>query len=109
MQELLPETYRQLMDFVDVVPYSDPPPVAPFCSLVLNFNVATGIHRDPQDLEICLVLVISDCVGGELCLLEPGLVLDLRPGDLVIFPSADISHFNLPFIGKRCSVVLNTD
>jgi hypothetical protein len=53
--------------------------------------------------------VIGEHEGGELCLLEPGLVLELRNGDVVIFQSGQISHFNLHYSGVRASVVLNTD
>ncbi|KAF8869528.1 hypothetical protein CPB84DRAFT_1755006 [Gymnopilus junonius] len=83
--------------------------VYPFGSYVLNVNVSTRIHRDTGDQHICLVLVISDCVGGELVFKEPGLVLDLKNGDVVIFASKDISHFNQHFVGKRASLVFHTD
>lgn len=77
---------------------------------VLNINVTTKIHRDPNDKDICLVIVItSDCEGGELCLLEPGLVLALRNGDIIVFPSCKISHFNLHYKGRRASLVLQSD
>lgn len=72
-------------------------------------NVTTRIHRDRGDQDICLILVLSDCKGGDLCLMEPGLVLQLDHGDIVIFPSADISHFNLHYQGKRASVVFHSD
>jgi predicted 2-oxoglutarate/Fe(II)-dependent dioxygenase YbiX len=62
-----------------------------------------------MDKIICMILVISDCEGGELVLYEPGLVLDLRSGDVAIFPSDDITHFNLHFRGKRASLVFHTD
>jgi len=77
---------------------------------VLNINVATKIHRDANDKDICLVIVISsDCEGGELCLMEPGLVLALRNGDAVVFPSCKISHFNQHYKGRRASLVLQSD
>lgn len=108
-QALLPGICAQLFQFVDTLPYGDIPVCPPFTSLVLNFNVNTLIHRDQDDQEVCLVLVVSDCVGGELCLYEPGIVLDLHPGDLVIFPSKDISHFNLDYKGRRASWVFTSD
>ncbi len=40
---------------------------------------------------------------------EPGIVLGLRNGDVVIFPSAAISHFNLHYKGMRASIVLHSD
>jgi len=57
-----------------------------------------------------MVIVISeDCVGGELALLEPGLVLDLQNGDAVLFPSGKISHFNMHYKGMRASLVFHSD
>jgi hypothetical protein len=84
-------------------------PAHPFGGFVLNINVVTGAHRDFKDLKICLVLVIGDHIGGELCLVEPGLVLQLRNGDMAIFPSGRITHFNLHYTGTRASVVLHSD
>lgn len=76
---------------------------------MVNLNVTTSFHRDTEDQDICMVLVISECEGGELCLYEPGLVLELKCGDMVIFKSVEISHFNLHFKGKRASLVFHSD
>jgi hypothetical protein len=81
----------------------------PFTGIVININVATLGHRDRKDKRICLVLPIGDFTGGELCLYEPGLVIALRPGDLVIFPSYRYTHFNLDYEGLRSSLVLHSD
>jgi hypothetical protein len=54
-------------------------------------------------------LVIGQFAGGELCLFEPGLVMPLRNGDMVVFPSRSITHFNLHYEGTRASVVLHSD
>jgi len=76
---------------------------------VLNINVVTQSYCDPKDLRVCLVLVIGQHMGGELCLFEPGLVLRLRNGDMVLFPSGHITHFNLHYKGLRASLVLHSD
>ena len=91
------------------MPSARPHPLAPWSSLVINFNVATLAHRDPKDEHICCVLVIGDCKGGDLCLYEPGLVIPLQSGDFVAFKSGDITHFNLHFQGERVSFVFHTD
>ena len=64
---------------------------------------------DSQDDDLCVVLPFGDWKGGELCLYESGLVLELRPGDVVMFPSNHITHFNLHMEGYRGSLVLSTD
>jgi hypothetical protein len=109
LKELLPDSYKTLSYLIEALPNCDTSPVHPFSGFVLNVNVSTRIHRDWGDEDICLVLVLSDCVGGELCLLEPGVVLKLNTGDIIIFKSADISHFNLHYTGKRASLVFHTD
>jgi hypothetical protein len=40
---------------------------------------------------------------------EQGLVLELRSGDFAIFRSAETTHFNLDYEGKRASMVFHTD
>lgn len=73
-------------------------------------NLRCVIHLDKGDKEkFCLVLVLSDCEGGELAFKELGVVLDLQSGDFVIFRSKDLSHFNLHFRGIRFSFVFHTD
>lgn len=56
-------------------------------------------------------MAISDdnCQGGDICFLEPGIRLELLCGDMVLFPSSKISHFNLDFKGERASFVLHSD
>lgn len=82
----------------------------PFAGFVLNFNVATIGHRDSMDMEMCVILVISDdCEGGDLVLFEYGLVIPLGSGDVIAFPSHKVTHFNLHFKGKRSSIVFHSD
>lgn len=58
-------------------------------------------HRDPLDLGYgTSAMYISGDFdgsrGGELVLHEPRLVIRLYPGDIIFFPSACITHSNLP-------------
>ena len=64
-----------------------------------------------MDLDVCLIIVISKCIGGDLVLLEPGLVLEQRNGDAMVFPlaSGDISHYNMNFVGFCASIVFHSD
>ena len=95
--------------FAEVLPVDGESPAAPFAGFVINFNVATSIHRD-NDRGFCVVLVVSEnCQGGALCLEELGIKLDLANGDVVIFPSQKISHFNTHFKGERVLIVFHTD
>ena len=70
----------------------------------------TKLHRDWNDLKFCLVLILSeDCEGGDIYFMEPGIRLGLKSGDLVLFRSRELSHFNLHFKGKRASIVFHSD
>ena len=109
LKSLLPEAHENLSNFVDCLPGNESPMAHPFSGFVLNINVSTRIHRDWNDKDICIVIPISDCEGGELVLMELGLVLDLKNGDMVIFRSGELSHFNLHYRGKRASLVLHSD
>lgn len=84
-------------------------PAYPFTGYVVNLNVVTDAHRDFKDKTICIVLALGQFQGGQLVLYEPGLVVDLRSGDWVAFPSGDTTHFNLHYKGKRASIVLHSD
>jgi hypothetical protein len=91
------------------LPASQQSPVHPFCSFVVNIQVASWGHRDPYDDVICLIIPIGSFTGGQLCLFEPGIIIDMKPGDVVVFPSSRITHFNLHFKGIRHSLVCQTD
>ena len=67
------------------------------------------MHRDWDDTDICSVMVVSDCLGGALVIVELGLVIDLQNGDQILFKSSELTHFNLHFEGLRSSFVFHTD
>lgn len=118
MQELFPDNFKILSQFVDCLPCNFLSPVYPFSGFVLNLNIATRIHRDWGDSDICLVISFSDAKeqtaqikgqDGALCFQELGLVCCLRPGVPLLFRSRKLSHFNRHFKGYRASLVLHTD
>ncbi|TFK58138.1 hypothetical protein BDN72DRAFT_746515, partial [Pluteus cervinus] len=92
-----PDEYKSLCKYTDSLPMTEPAPAPPFAGLVYNLNVATELHRDWNDDGICVVVVISDCTGGELILVELGLVIELKNGDAIVFRSGDITHLNAHF------------
>ncbi|KAI0062592.1 hypothetical protein BV25DRAFT_1803811 [Artomyces pyxidatus] len=105
----LPEEYTILEAEIEVLPGNSRSPVHPFGGFVVNLNVTTRAHRDGKDLSVCFVMPLGKFQGGELVLVEPGLVLRLRSGDFVVFPSKKVTHFNMHYKGKRASLVLQTD
>lgn len=109
IETCLPEEYSVLSQVARMLPGNAYSPVHPFTSLVININAQTQGHRDTGDQEFCLVMPVGTYTGGGLALVEPGLILDLRPGDFAIFRSCDVTHFNMNYRGKRASLVLHTD
>ena len=109
MKEYLPDVYDTLIPYAEVLPGNTFAPAYPFSGFVINVNVCTKVHRDRQDLVACLVMPIGDFTKGALVLKEPGMVIPLRSGDAVVFPSGNITHFNLDYEGQRASLVLHSD
>ena len=63
------------------------------------------MHTDSENLSygLCVVCPFGNFDwenGAELLLLEPGIILQLRPGDALFFPSATITHGNFPLSSK---------
>jgi hypothetical protein len=109
LRYLLADVYQNLEVYCNILPFNANPATRPFTGVVLNFRVSTSGHRDKIDKVICVLIPFGKWEGGELCLYELGLVLKLQPGDVFIFKSCDITHFNLHFSGIRGSIVLHSD
>jgi hypothetical protein len=101
MKQLLPDEYKTLSTYVDMLPCNNVSPVYPFTGFVVNMNVTTLLHRDPEDEKLCLILIILDCEDGELCFVESGLVLCLKLEDVIAFMSTKLAHFNAQFSGYQ--------
>ena len=82
-------------------------PADPWSGIVVNANCATRAHRDVGDDDYCMVVVVSDCEGGDLVFHELGLVFSARNAS--IFLSTKLTHYNLDFKGTRGSLVLHSD
>ena len=109
LKKHLPQEYTIMSVLLDQLPLGDRPATYPFGGFVLNIQVCTDGHKDEFDDTICLVIPFGDYEGGDLVLWERGLVLDLKQGHLIFFPSSRITHFNLHFTGFRGSIVMHTD
>ncbi|KAJ6497291.1 hypothetical protein C8R45DRAFT_1211230 [Mycena sanguinolenta] len=109
LQRRFPDQYENLRIYCDALPMHTASPAYPFGGFVLNLHVATWAHQDHGDKDLCIVIPFGNFKGGELCLYEVGFKFDLRMGDILIFPSCDITHFNMDFSGKRGTLVLHSD
>lgn len=105
----LPDIHSQLTLFCDILPLNDSSATHPFPGCVINLQVSTEGHLDSGDDTICVVIPFGDFEDGELVLLEAGLIVDIREGDLFMFPSFRLTHFNMSFNGVRGSVVMHSD
>ncbi len=110
MKAKLPnDVYESMVIIAESLPLSQALPCFPFTGMAFNVSVSTTAHRDTMDLHLCAIFALGEWEGGHLCLHELGLAFDLQCGDLVIFRSNILTHFNLAHTGIRCSVVLSTD
>ena len=106
----LPDEHDQMEVYVELLPSANRTAAAPWCGWVLNLNVLTHVHRDDSDIGWCYDGVITDdqFEGGDLGLVQPGIVIPLLNGDFTVFPSMENDHFNLDYKGERCSFVFQT-
>jgi hypothetical protein len=109
MKHEMPEEYKLIDVYWRYLSLGEVPASYPFSGVVINFCVSTNAHRDWIDKHLCVVIPFGDWEGGEIVLYELGLVIKLKPGDILIFPSCHITHFNLHFSGLRGSIVLHSD
>lgn len=103
------DIYKELTIVVESLPLNAAVPCYPFTGMAFNVSVSTTGHRDTMDFSVCAVFALGEWEGGHLCLHELGLAFDLQCGDLVLFRSDILTHFNLAHTGTRLSVVLSTD
>ena len=70
----------------------------------------TEIHRDVKESQYGYSCIVScgDYTGGDLILYDLGYILQISPGDILLFPDSLIHHSNEPAQGVRKSVVTFT-
>ncbi|KAK7033791.1 multidrug resistance-associated protein 1, partial [Favolaschia claudopus] len=108
LKAYLPEKYDEIKIVADCLPFGGSSPAYPFTGFVLNISSCTWAHRD-GDKIMCFVIPLDRFQGGQLGQIEIGFCFDLQMGDVLAFPSCDITHFNCHFTGRRVTVVLHTD
>jgi hypothetical protein len=96
---------------LDLPPCIDKTLFWPFCMMALNRNCYSLPHKDLNDFArgFCFLLCWGDFKGGDVSFKELGLKVPLKRGQLLIFRSALLTHWNQPVIeGVRHSMVLFT-
>ncbi|UZO15186.1 uncharacterized protein OCT59_006619 [Rhizophagus irregularis] len=71
-----------------------------FPTIAINFNVISNYHWDSNDDPngLCFLVALGDFEGGELCFPQLQILVKLKPGQIVAFPSYLLLHGNLPII-----------
>lgn len=89
-------------------------PQCPWSAVTLNINpqVVTKVHRDAGNISygLCAVAVFgrfNHAKGGHLVFDDLKLIVEMKHGDVVLFPSALLLHWNTPIQSheKRRSIV----
>jgi hypothetical protein len=85
-----------------------------WCACVVNNGGnnpnQTEAHRDVKEAQYGYSCILScgEFTGGALILYELGIIVELAPGDLVLFPDSLITHANEKAQGNRISIVTFT-
>ncbi|TFK16552.1 hypothetical protein FA15DRAFT_432567 [Coprinopsis marcescibilis] len=109
IQDLIPEEAGILEAYLNTLPGSPTVAVHPMPCMALNHNPCTLQHFDGGDAGSAIVIAFIKGKGGQLVLVELGLVLELESGHIVIFPACKLSHLNLHYEGFRVSMVFHSD
>ncbi|KAJ7866927.1 hypothetical protein B0H14DRAFT_3591661 [Mycena olivaceomarginata] len=112
LAQYLPEDTAELSIYCESLPLHTSLLCHPFSGFVINLQACTWAHRDGFDKGLCVVAPFATFEGGQLCPYEAGLSFNLRmgqSGDVLVFPSCDITHFNLHFSEQRGTLVLHSD
>jgi hypothetical protein len=105
----LPEIHSQLSVFCEILPLNSRPSTYPFPGCIINLLVATEAHWDSGDDIVCVVIPFGEFKDAELVLMEARTMVDIQEGDVFIFPSFQLTHFNMAFKGVRGSIVMHSD
>lgn len=70
----------------------------------------TEVHRDVKEsiYGYSCVIVCGDFSGGDSVLWDLRMIIEMEPGDMLLFPDSLIQHSNLPAEGNRQSLVAFT-
>jgi hypothetical protein len=109
LRKHMPTEHSDLSVFCELLPMNHMPATYPFPGCVLNVQVSTLGHKDGGDTVLCGIIPFGEFEDGDIVLWEAGLRIQLKEGTGVFFPSSEITHFNMPFKGVRCAVVLHCD
>jgi len=104
LEKHLPDIHSQLSVFCDILPLNIRPTTHPFPGLVINLQACTEAHLDGSD-----DIPFGELDDGELVLFEAGLMVHLQEGDMFVFPSFHLTHFNMSFRGVKRSIVMHSD
>ena len=101
------EDYYVKLKKLDWEPFA-PRSFGVFPMIAINFNAISGYHWDDKDdpNSLCFLIALGEFEGGELYFPQLNIIVKLRPGQIVAFPSRLLLHRNFIVIkGIRFSIV----
>ena len=104
MREAVPHHFRKQNKFIEK--HRERIGQSVFSTITINKNFRTAIHIDKGDFKdgIGTITTAGDFSGGEFCLVDYKVAIDVKPNDL-LFVNVHTHHGNLPFEGTRYSMV----
>jgi hypothetical protein len=101
------ENYYIKLKKLDWGPFA-PRPFGVFPMIAINFNTISGYHWDESDdpNSLCFLIALGEFEGGELYFPQLNIIIKLKPGQIVVFPSHLLLHGNFIVTkGIRYSIV----
>ena len=104
MRKNVPQHFRKQNSFIEK--HRERIGQSVFSTITINKNFRTAIHIDKGDFKdgIGTITTAGDFSGGEFCLVDYKVAIDVKPNDL-LFVNVHKHHANLPFEGTRYSMV----
>ena len=78
----------------------------PAMLIIVNLLRCSTCHLDPEDDEMCILIIFGQFSGGDIVLPAFGMTFEIPGGTIFILRSRYLEHFNTPWMGLRFSVVL---
>jgi hypothetical protein len=65
-----------------------------FTTVAVTNGVSNILHADKNNGGLTWVIPLGDWEGADLCILQEGVQVAIKPGDAVVFQANFIAHFN---------------
>lgn len=80
-----------------------------FTTIAVTNGVSNVPHVDRNDGGLTWVIPLGKWEGGDLCIPQEGIKVEVRPGDAIAFQANFLAHFCSQLTGDRLALICFTD